>query len=703
MEIYEIKDNHNDLIIFGQYYELVYNKHKAAYGEAGANNIRDNVIESYKIIQSNLDKTNRNSLLVGKVQSGKTANLELFTALAFDNGYNFLVIYGGYDNSLLNQTTTRFRGIFDSPEEVSYDGNSPAIFSTDDKNNSILNIDDGIIQGLFECHKPIIFISMKRPAAMRKINGLLDSIDKKPIKPFIIDDEGDQASLNTAKNKKKDASRTYEVITKMKDLLSNPIYLSVTATPHANIFLDKWSRLRPETIRLIQPADGYTGAGIYHLTDGNNIVDIEEIDGSTDETEGMPKSLKDAISCFIVASAIKQIREKSKLVSDMIIHSDKETERHRTTFSSIDAYIKSIQDAFKNKNDSDLYLKEFEKIYNKYFVDVPESFSDLDIEKVVLNIRVILKNSKGKDTQSNENLRPYKIYIGGDLLQRGLTFKNLLITYFTRWAKNGNMDTTLQRARWFGYRRKYIDLCKIFTTSAIAQEFTNLAEIDEDLWEQFEDIENGKISISDIIISADSSSLRPTVPNKAKFKKISFRKKWIKQKYIIRNNNIIKDNNAIIDDMLKKYDLKPMTNGSRDNSITGHYAEIKPEDLQTVINSIKKIFENEPFQKDAVLELLDSQEVIIIKMLPEERYRSLYFGTNKIKALQQGADSKDKNKIKYEGDSFVIVNPDKINIQVYTIIPCENGSPEQELKQYMFAIYVPKEKVYFTKDEQFVE
>ncbi|MBD5434390.1 MAG: Z1 domain-containing protein [Treponema sp.] len=703
MEIYEIKNEYADSITFGRYYTLVHGKHEDTYGAVGANNIRDNVIESYNAIQSNLYKTNRNSLLVGKVQSGKTANLELFTAFAFDNGYNFLVIYGGYDNSLLNQTTTRFRRIFDSPEEVSYEDNSPAIFSTDDKKNSILNIDDAIIQNLFECHKPIIFISMKRPVAMRKINDLLASIDKKTIKPFIIDDEGDQASLNTAKNKKQDASKTYEVITRMKDLLSNPMYLSVTATPHANIFLDKWSKLRPETIRLIQPSTGYTGAEIYHLDDKNNIVEIDKIDAFVDGSESLPKSLRDAILCFIVASAIKQTRENTRLVSDMIIHSDKETERHKTTFSSIEAYIKSIQDAFKNKNDSDLYLKEFEKMYNNYFVDVPESFSDLDIEKVVLNTHVILKNSKGKDTQSNENLRPYKIYIGGDLLQRGLTFKNLLITYFTRWAKNGNMDTTLQRARWFGYRSKYIDLCKIFTTSEIAQEFSGLAEIDEDLWEQFEDIENGKISINDIIISADKSSLRPTAPNKAKFKKISFRKKWIKQKCIIRNKKIIKDNDTIIDNIFNTYDLKPTTKGSRNNSTTGYYAEIKSEDLQDIINSIKSVFENEPFQKDAVLELLDSQEVIIIKMLPEERQRSLYFNTNKIKALQQGADSKDKNKIKYEGDSFVIVNPDKINIQIFSIIPRNNENIEEELKQYMFAIYVPKEKVYFTKDEQFVE
>jgi len=69
-------------------------------------------------------------------------------------------------------------------------------------------------------------------------------------------------------------------------------------------------------------------------------------------------------------------------------------------------------------------------------------------------------------------LRKRLFYLGGDLLQRGVTFENLITTYFTRWAKmGGNMDTNLQRARWFGYRSKYIDLCKIFTTKEISVEF----------------------------------------------------------------------------------------------------------------------------------------------------------------------------------------------------------------------------------------
>ena len=95
----------------GKYFNLVHDKHISAYGEESADNIVENIVETYKNIQEQLSspKVSNNVLMVGKVQSGKTSNLELFTAVAFDNGYNILVIYGGYDTSLLKQTTERYR------------------------------------------------------------------------------------------------------------------------------------------------------------------------------------------------------------------------------------------------------------------------------------------------------------------------------------------------------------------------------------------------------------------------------------------------------------------------------------------------------------------------------------------------------------------------------------------------------------------
>ena len=103
MEVYKTADIKDNLkVIVGNYANKVSEKHKKSYGENGANNIRNNVVETFGKLLSQIDNPNEtnNSLLVGKVQSGKTSNLELLTALAFDNGYKVLVIYGGYDDSL---------------------------------------------------------------------------------------------------------------------------------------------------------------------------------------------------------------------------------------------------------------------------------------------------------------------------------------------------------------------------------------------------------------------------------------------------------------------------------------------------------------------------------------------------------------------------------------------------------------------------
>lgn len=101
-------------VVQGKYYEKIHEKHVSSYGEFGAANIRDNITSTFReaLIQLNTPSKSNNMLLVGKVQSGKTSNLELFTALAFDNGFNLVIIYGGYDSTLLSQTTNRFKKNF---------------------------------------------------------------------------------------------------------------------------------------------------------------------------------------------------------------------------------------------------------------------------------------------------------------------------------------------------------------------------------------------------------------------------------------------------------------------------------------------------------------------------------------------------------------------------------------------------------------
>lgn len=713
IEKYIVKKDKQELTInYGKYTELVHKKQIDSYGEDSANNIRENIKNKFinSLYQLNNTDKNNNILFVGKVQSGKTSSLEMYTALAFDNGYQMVIIYGGYDSTLLSQTRKRFSKTFDIPQIPTLDDENAIVFSTEDTSTlNLLNADK--ISMLISSNRPIILLTMKRPDAMKKVNEFLKRIQELNIKAFIIDDEGDQASLNTKKDKKNDASATYREIKQMKKVLNNPLYLAVTATPQANIFLDEYSAVKPDDIMLIDPAVGYCGANIYHQT--SELIDIVN-DDISDISNGMsmPTSLRNAINYFIIASAIKMnvTIDKKANYSDMIVHSHRTTKHHKILYNMINSYIEDLKNCILyDSNDLGGRLNIFKQCYREYFYEKYNTTYNFDnlkenILMVIKQIEPILKNSKGGNSQTIENLTYHKIYIGGDLLQRGVTFENLITTYFTRWAKmGGNMDTNLQRARWFGYRSKYIDLCKIFTTKEISVEFYGLAETEEDLWEQFYQIEQHEKNISDVVIvSPEYSNQKPCRCNVVNYKKLKFNNRWLKQKFCIADEHQINRNNALIEKLKKDYKIENTTIGRRDGNISASYIVIPPLALIDLLNSIEGILENNPFGGIDICNAIskctyDIPLIFISKENNEARTRSLYPNDLEIKVLQQGADNIDPNKVIYEGDAAVIIDKNKFNMQIHKIEPYDKQNNKKYKEQYMFAIYSPNETSYYIK------
>ncbi len=715
MEKYIVeKNSHIPPIVFGRFATKIIEKHRISYGDIGANNIKENVVEIFSGLLNQINDSNlsNNTLLVGKVQSGKTSNLELLTALAFDNGYKLLVIYGGYDDSLLKQTTGRFRKTFDAPDEPDFDSDCPAIFSTAEDADS--EITEEAWTELLDS-KPVIFISMKRPVAMGKVNETLKKMDLSKVKTFIIDDEGDQASLNTARDKENNASATYKRIIEMKEILRDPLYLSVTATPQANIYLDDYSAVKPASIHLIHPGVGYVGSDVFHLTDDNHIIEvIDETD--EDSMSSLPESLKSAIRYFIVASAVKiKIEtESSKKYSDMIIHTVKEVSTHKGIYTCITSYLDNYKNGLKNEDSClDLYYQDFKDVYDVYLEDKYKKkfpFDDLkkEIKEIVVKANVILKNSEGKKTQGNEKLKRYKIYIGGDLLQRGITFENLITTYFTRWANSGgNMDTNLQRARWFGYRERYIDLCKVFTTKTISEEFSNLAEIDNNIWEQFSEVENGSLNIEDIIIDAEKTRQSPTSKTKAKFRRYSFYQQWKKQRNIVYNDKDVKKNNSIVKEFIEGKQWVSTSIGSTIGKETAVYTETSSEEIVSIFNKMSGIFEkkDEAIQKDVLSKILGDRKIYVLRMQPDGHAisRSLYLNDTRIKALQEGRRKSDETESNYLGDAKVLIETNEVNIQIYYLEPCYKSNGKINVldtkTQFVFAFYIPGHKPFFAKDK----
>ncbi len=700
-------------IKYDKFKEIVYDKQVNSYGVVSADKNLKTAVEILlsTLIQKNDDTKKNNTLLVGKVQSGKTSNLEMLTALAFDNDFNLMIIYGGYDKTLLKQCVDRFSETFNSDSE---NDDMPYVFNT---NQNLSFLDNSFLENAIEEGRPIIIASMKRPKALNDVNECLGKLNPDILKAFIIDDEGDQASLNTKKNSfgidpetgEPFGSATYKAICKMKEILKDPLYFAVTATPEANIFQPEISELIPETVHLIQPANLYTGADVFHLNTDDNIKVIPEVDTDSVEQGILIDSLKNAIEYYIISSAI--MKDKGINSSDMIIHVYREIEGHQQLVSLIDSYLENIEDTFKNgiKDDIEFQFSEMKKIYtNEYFNQniLDEYPWDTHLENLIKlvvkkKIKSVMQNSEGDLDPNILRHFKYKIFIGGDLLQRGITFKHLVTTYFTRWAKKGNMDTNLQRARWFGYRNDYIDLCKVFTTQTIKTEFSSLATIENDLWNQFALAEKGEIQLSDIVIDADETSLNPTRGNVATYKKTKFGKLWNNQMYCTFDKNQINKNNALLESLMVSCNSIPTTAGRLDRNVSAYYSMIDTDTFVDFVNNSIYIFDQPPFnnRSSLVSAISEYDEVCVEFMFGEglnsERHRS--FNGNRILALQQGADTVDVNKQKYKGDAYVIAKNDKPCVQVFCIVPEFDDTAHLDLKQYMYSIHFPVKHSVFVK------
>lgn len=669
---------------YGVFYDTVLNKFAGKYS-GSTDIIVENVDKIFENI-INLESQKKNLLLVGKVQSGKTSNLELLTALLFDNDYDIGIIYGGYDNSLLLQTVERFNNTFSEFVNVNNEDNNIMIFNTID--NTFKSEQQQLFSNKLRDGSKILIITIKNHQAIRNLNKFLKGSNFEKKKTFIIDDEGDQASLNTDFKKEK-KSATYNNIVEMKNILKSPLYLSTTATPYAIVYQPEISELLPEKVSLIEPGIMYYGPDEFHLTN-ENIIYVENDD------DKYTKDLHLAFLHFLLSSSIRYSQQKTNK-AEMIIHMTQSIKSHEYIRDRINQEKTILEDDYKN--DKSVFIKTFSRIYNsKYFSK--EIIEKYDLKKLVSiigetilrNCYLILHNSKGGESKENLEHKQFKIFIGGDLLQRGLTFPNLVTTYFTRKPKSGNVDTTLQRARWLGYRSHIKKIMRIFTLEELAQEFTNLTAIENDLWDQFYECEKGNIELKEIYLDLSDTTLQPSRSNVIDVQYERFGRKWKKQSLCLMDKNIIKSNNELINEMLSTKSFKNISLGRKDDYKNVMLYQTNFGGAKSLLESIQGIFQISPLN-NLFINLSDDEKVDFITMFNNElstRQRS-FNDSFKITNLHQGLDTTNIERSKYLGDAAVIQDYNHITIQIFNIIPIFNKEPKPEIQQYMFAVYLPKE------------
>lgn len=523
-------------------------------------------------------------IVIGKVQSGKTSNFIALTALAFDNGYDHIVVLGGTTNILVEQNGSRISEYFESTPEV-------VVWNTT-QHQEYLNtatIKSQIAQG-----KKVIIVALKK---RKRIDSLREDIFEGSLFEdqctLIIDDEGDEASLNTLIKKGK-KSATYQAIEDLKKTLKRHSFISVTATPQANLLIDSIDILSPEFGVLVDPGNGYCGLDVFHAPGSKYIIEIPEDEESL--LDGIPTSFVDALAMYFVGCGIFTLRgKKPEDKFSMLVHPSALKMDHSSAKEKAESIICRWQLLAKNKNDIayNSLKKKLKKQYDEYIrttvPDAPDfAYVEENALKAILACHVHLVNGDSVPKDADKFF-DYNIYVGGTMLGRGLTLKGLAITYIIRTPKGkANVDTTAQRARWFGYKKKYIDLCRVFAVKKIAKEFRSIREHENDLWETVKEADLQGTNFKDITrIFLLDDGMRMTRSNVAETTQFIF-KPWILQKHLWMDSDYINSNYSILNSFRKKHEQS-----IKIHRISGGapYAVLKDLPFENVVEELTDKFE----------------------------------------------------------------------------------------------------------------
>ena len=658
--------------------------------EDGVAKIIDNAAKTLRYAPNPDDSSqcHKTGLVIGKVQSGKTSNFISLTALAFDNQYDIVVVLGGTKKVLVSQNRDRIKEYFDSAKEV-------LVLDTVDYRSELT---EKKIQQFIKTGRKIVIVALKNATQIRFLkNNIFNSSTLAERPCLIIDDEGDEASPNTM-GSQGEKSATYSAIEELKNVLDRHCFVSVTATPQANILIDTLDILSPDFGVLVDPGKGYCGLDVFHSSD-QYTVEIPKDETSLLDA-GMPHSFIQAISMFFVACAIQKSRgSKHGEKVSMLVHPSQKIADHKQVLAKVNSLVEDWKLMSEEKEDGsyDDLRKILLSAYNAYISggvkNIPsfDSLEDMIIEAI--NMCGIHEVNGDSVSKSADDIYDYNIYIGGVLLGRGLTLKGLTITYIIRTAKGASaVDTVQQRARWFGYKFKYLDLCRVFAVPKILQEFRDIRDHEEDLWQTVREANVQGTRFKDIArIFVLSDSMRMTRQSVATTEKYTF-SFWNKQRYFMSDNDYIKSNVFILNEFKDKHknclETKQIGGGSPFTIVHTTFEEVYEEILQKfefpansnlskpLINKLYSLLKTKNIHPQIdVIWMRDAKDATSKHSVREDGWIPNYSVGRRPQNL--------KEPVVYNGDDNEFKKPDTMQLQIHRIEDTNTGIVSPTLALYL--------------------
>lgn len=515
----------------------------------------------------------RKGLLIGDVQSGKTANYTSICNKAVDSGYKVIIVLAGLTNTLRRQTQQRLENEFVGIKKPIKQAIVGEIIPSNKVGVSKYGITNNIEVEVFTSAErdfskvvadttsvsfnpnamPKLFVLKKNKSVLTNLElwlrevvgcGQIDA----PL--LLIDDESDNASVNTKEDSSPSAINA--CIRNILKLFSRATYLGVTATPFANIFINPYvgtgetrdTDLFPEDfIYYLPPPSTYLGS--EKLFSGEEYEDVivpvypHEVEycfkfghKKNIDIPHLPAGLKKAIRYFMLTNCVRDILGQEATHRSMMINVSRFVDVQNLLKEKVEAFWKRIKTyaySYAKQGDEALKydeIKELKDIWEEYDLSKIAKVGWEEIQPLLYNsnkdVDVMAINQKSTDKLDYEgyfkgngkHLRV--IAVGGDCLSRGLTLEGLCVSYFYRKSKM--YDTLMQMGRWFGYRPGYGKLIKVWMASEAIEWYTHISAATEELILEVYRMNRNDLTPMDFgfKIQGHPDALIPTAANKMK-------------------------------------------------------------------------------------------------------------------------------------------------------------------------------------------
>ena len=427
-------------------------------------------------------------LVVGSIQSGKTLSFTTVAALARDNNYRVVIVITGTVKILNNQSVTRLTNLLRINSRCDYAWKllrNPKSTRAQEIHGTLQDWKSPIGAGLQP--QTLLITVLKNKRHLESLTALLESLDLKAVPTIVIDDEADQAGLNTAVQRGAE-SATYRELLNLRRALPHHTYLGYTATPQAPLLINIMDVLSARFVQILTTGTDYTGGTQFfeHYPSLIRTIPSDQIPSKEKPFRKPPESLLDALRVFFVGVAagivLRPSSQQGAQNRSMLVHPSMLTAQHAAFFRWVQSLKASWSRLLESSDeadqpDRDALISEFQKAHDD-LTQTEQGLPDFD------RILPVLTQAVHRTAVYEINRRPSNpfqgfddidefwkssysfILVGGQSLERGFTIEGLTTTYMPRGIGAGQADTIQQRARFYGYNRGHLGYCRVYLETA---------------------------------------------------------------------------------------------------------------------------------------------------------------------------------------------------------------------------------------------